>query len=210
VGKASSATILRVGVTGGIGSGKSIVCSLFASHGIPILSADGIAKDLMQIDSTLRSQLIALLGSTTYGTDGMLNRDFVAKKIFSNKSVQRKVNQLVHPIVEAEIDRRFEALSQSGNAIGIMEAALIYEAGYDKRLDVVIVVDAPESERIKRVVARDRSSADEVQKRIAAQSPAEQKSKKADYVIHNAGSLSELESSVAFLVRILQTITKPQ
>ena len=210
MGKASSAAILRVGVTGGIGSGKTLACSLFAKNGIPVLSADEIAKEMMESDSALRSQLSSLLGSSTYRVDGSLDRASVAATIFSDKSMQRKVNRLVHPKVEAEIDARFAAMERSGNSIGIVEAALIYEAGYDKRLDVVIVVDAPESERMRRVVARDRSSAEEVQKRLAAQSPSEQKARKADYVIHNVGSLSELESAVQFLVRILHNIIKKQ
>ncbi|MCX6144070.1 MAG: dephospho-CoA kinase, partial [Ignavibacteriales bacterium] len=181
MGKSVSAGILRVGVTGGIGSGKTIVCSLFANHGIPVMSADEIAKKLMQNDKALRSQLSLLLGSSTYRPDGSLDRAYVAAKIFSKKSLKQKVNSLVHPRVEAEIDSRFAAMEHSGKAIGIIEAALIYEAGYDKRLDVEIVVDAPEPDRIKRVVARERSSAEEVQKRIAAQSPSEQKARKADY-----------------------------
>ena len=208
MGKTPSAAILRVGVTGGIGSGKTIVCSLFAKHGIPVVSADEIAKQLMQSDEALRSQLSLLLGSSTFRPDGLLNRAHVAAKIFSDKSLQRKVNSLVHPKVEAEIDSRFAAIERSGKAIGIVEAALIYEAGYDKRLDVVIVVDAPEPDRIKRVVARDRSSTEEVRKRIAAQSPSEQKARKADYIIRNSGSLSELEASVDFLVLLLQKTIK--
>jgi dephospho-CoA kinase len=210
VGKASSTALLRVGVTGGIGSGKSIVCSMFAKCGIPVLSADEIAKDIMQSDNTLRLQLKSLLGLSTFRSDGTLDRAFVAGRIFSDKALHRKVNKLVHPRVEAEIESRFEALERSGHAVGIVEAALIYEAGFDKQLDVVIVVDAPEQERIKRVVARDGSSAQEVQKRIAAQSPSEEKSRKADYVIHNMGSLTNLESSVQFLAKLLHTtINKP-
>jgi dephospho-CoA kinase len=208
VDKSSSAGILRVGVTGGIGSGKTIVCTLFANHGIPVMSADVIAKELMQTDSALRSQLGLLLGSSAYRPDGSLDRAYVAAKIFSNKSLQRKVNSLVHPRVEAEIDSRFEALERSGKAIGMVEAALIYEAGYDKRLDVVIVVDAPEADRIKRVVARDSSSTDEVKRRIAAQAPSEQKARKADYIIRNATSMSELEASVDFLVKLLKKTIK--
>jgi dephospho-CoA kinase len=210
VGKASSGAILRVAVTGGIGSGKTLVCSLFAKYGIPVLSADEIAKDMMQSDKALRSELSALLGSSTYLVDGSLNRAYVAGKIFSDKSLKQKVNRLIHPKVEAGIDSWFVAMEHSGEAIGIVEAALIYEAGYDKRLDVVLVIDVPESVRIERVVARDGSSVDDVKKRIAAQAPAEQKAKKADYVIHNAGSFSELETSVQFLVRILQSISKKQ
>ena len=210
MGKASSSAILRVGVTGGIGSGKTIVCSLFAKYGIPVLAADEIAKELMQSDKALRAQLVSVLGPSTYRADGSLNRGYVAARIFSNKSLHRKVNRLVHPKVVDEIEDRFAAMERSGTTIGILEAALIYEAGYDKRLDVVIVVDAPESDRIKRVVARDGCSVEDVQKRIASQSPSDQKARKADYVIHNSGPLSELEASVEFLVKILQNTLKKQ
>jgi dephospho-CoA kinase len=202
--------MLRVGVTGGIGSGKTLVCSLFAKYGIPVLSADDVAKEMMQSDGGLRSQLSSLFGPSTYQPDGSLDRAYVAGRIFSDKSLQQNVNRLVHPKVEAGIDSWFAELERSGEAIGIVEAALIYEAGYDKRLDLVIVVDAPESVRIKRVVARDGSSVEEVKKRIAAQTPAAQKAKKADYVIHNTGSFSDLESSVQFLVKILQTMSEKQ
>jgi dephospho-CoA kinase len=208
VEKPSAGNFLRVGVTGGIGSGKSLVCSLFAKLGIPVISADDIAKEIMQNDDALRRQLRALLGPSTYQSDGRLDRAYVAGKIFSNKSLHRKVNHLVHPVVEAEIDKRFLEMERGGETVGIVEAAMIYEAGYDKRLDLVIVVDAPEAKRIERVVKRDGTSADEVQKRINAQSPAEKKTGKAGYVIRNTGSLATLESSVEFLSAILQTMSK--
>ncbi len=208
--KAPSSKILRVGVTGGIGSGKTLVCSLFARKGIPVLSADEIAKEVMQSNRDLRPQLSRLLGTSTFRADGSLDRSHVAARIFADATLRRKLNGLVHPKVEDEIGRGYAQLERSGNTIGIVEAALIYEAGYDKRLDVVIVVDAPESERIKRVVARDGSPVEEVQRRIAAQSPPEQKARKADYVIHNAGSLQDLESSVEFLLTILQHMIKKQ
>ena len=206
--KASSSTFLRVGVTGGIGSGKSIVCSLFAKKGIPVISADDLAKELMQRDEEIRRKLIRLLGPATYNTDGSLNRPFVAQQIFSSKVLQGKVNHLVHPRVEAEVERWFAAMAEEGKPAGIMEAALIYESGYDKSLDVVVVVDAPEDVRIKRVVDRDGTEAEEVTARMKAQMSAEAKKRKADYLIRNNGSIEELESSVAFLVSILTTISR--
>jgi dephospho-CoA kinase len=208
VAKDSSGAILRIGVTGGIGSGKSLVCSMFAERGIPIIPADDIAKQVMVDDVGLRMQLISLLGPATYRSDGSLDKAFVASKIFSDASVQKKVNHLVHPKVESEIERRFSTLERSNTPIGIVEAALIYESGFNKNLDAVIVVAAPEADRIKRVVARDKSSIDQVKSRIAAQMAADQKASKADYIIHNSGSIAELESSVQFLLTILKNIIK--
>jgi dephospho-CoA kinase len=208
--KGLRASILRVGVTGGIGSGKTLVCSMFSNRGIPVLSADHIAKELMQNDTDLRAALSALLGPSMYRSDGSLDRSFVAAKIFSDASLQKRVNKLVHPVVEAEIDCRFRTLQEAGHGVGIVEAALIYEAGYDKQLDIVIVVDAPQDERIRRVVARDRSSIEQVEGRIAAQLAPEKKAQKADYIIHNTGTQSDLESSVTFLFTILQTMSRKQ
>jgi dephospho-CoA kinase len=210
VKKGPGPSILRVGITGGIGSGKTLVCSMFSNQGIPVLSADDIAKELMQKDVSLRAGLRALLGPSAYRPDGSLDRSFVAAKIFSDASLQKKVNKLVHPAVEAEVDTRFRTLQEAGHAVGIVEAALIYEAGFDKRLDVVIVVDAPEDERIRRVVARDGSSVEQVEGRIAAQLAPEKKARKADYIIHNTGSRSDLESSVTFLFTILHTLSRKQ
>ena len=206
----SESHILRVGVTGGIGSGKSLVCSLFSHLNVPVLSADDIAKNLMQSDVTLRQALVALLGAETFQSDGTLRRTYVAEKIFSSPGLQRKVNLLVHPRVEAEVQNQFGKLAKSGNKIAIVEAALIYEAGFEKQLDSVIVVDAPEADRIRRVVERDGTTVAAVRRRIGAQASPESKIRKADYVIKNTGSLIELEQAVRFLFSILTTIAEEQ
>lgn len=200
--------MLRVGVTGGIGSGKSLVCSMFSRLGVPVLSADDIAKNLMRDDTSLRRSLIGLLGPGAYRADGGLDRAFVAGKIFSTPALQKKVNALVHPRVEAEVQKQFLALSKSGSKLAVVEAALIYEAGFDKHLDYVIVIDAPETDRINRVIGRDATTADAVRKRMDAQAGAESKIRKADYVIKNTGSVIELEQSVRFLHSILKTIAE--
>jgi dephospho-CoA kinase len=204
----SAGHILRVGITGGIGSGKSLVCSLFVQHGIPVLSADDVAKEIMRNDTPLRERLVTLLGPSTYRSDGELDRGYVASRIFSDATLKRRVNKLVHPKVEEELDKRFAELRNAGTQIAAVEAALLYESGYDKRLDVMIVVDAPETERIRRVAERDKTSPEEVRRRIRAQLPAEKKVRNADYVIRNTGSLRDLENSVDFLIRVLQNTIK--
>ena len=199
--------ILKIGVTGGIGSGKSAVCSIFARLGVSVLYADNIAKELSNTDANIRKKLIALLGESAFQIDGSLNHSFIASKIFSIKLLQQKVESIVHPRVEKEIERKIKELAQCGERIVVVEAALIYEAGLDKKLDAVIVVDADESERINRVCKRDGVSEDAVRSRMIAQLDVSKKLEKADYIIYNNGTLNELESKVQFLYIVFKQLT---
>lgn len=198
---------LRIGVTGGIGSGKSLVCSMFAALGFPVLSADQIAKDLMASER-LREQITRLLGDSAYLPSGQLNRHYISSRIFSNLSLQRSVNKLVHPRVEAELENKFRELRERGETCVIVEAALIYEAGYDKALDAIVVVDAPEQLRVKRVMKRDGSLASDVRKRMRAQWPAKKKVSRADFVIRNDGAESDLSQSVRLLAAVFKSMVE--
>ena len=206
--KKASTHILRIGVTGGIGSGKSLVCSLFSRLGVPVLSADEIAKEVMNAHPEVRRKIVDLLGSAAYGVDGLLDRRYVASKLFNNKNLQTRLNAIVHPVVEAEIDRRTEALTRDGSGLVVIEAALVYEAGLDKRLDVVVVVDADEKERIRRVTERDHVSPSEVRKRIKAQWSASRKVRQADYVIRNNDSVQMVETNVQFLYNLFTLLAE--
>jgi dephospho-CoA kinase len=199
--------MIRLGVTGGIGSGKSLVCSLFASLGVPVLSADDIAKDIMRNDDGVRRELLRLLGDAAFNPDGSLDRRYIASRIFSDRSLQRKLNAAVHPRVENELDRRLAELEAGGARAAIVEAALIYEAGYDRSLDAVIVVDADKRERLRRIVVRDKASPSDVLKRMNAQWPAARKLAKADYVVRNDGSMEDLERNVRFLHTLFSHLT---
>jgi dephospho-CoA kinase len=200
--------ILKIGITGGIGSGKSAVCSFFAHFGVPVLYADEIAKELSSTDSTIRKKLVALLGELAFQTDGSLNRSFIASEIFANKELQKKVEFIIHPRVEKEIERQIKELAHRRELIIIVEAALIYEAGLHKKLDAVIVVDADEFVRISRVRKRDVVSEDAVRSRMTAQLDAKTKLEEADYIIYNNGTLEELESKVRFLYIVFKQLAK--
>ncbi len=109
--------ILKIGVTGGIGSGKTAVCDIFARLGVPVLHSDEIAKELSHSDQVIRKKLISLLGTEAYLSDGTLNRHFIASKIFSNKDLQRKVEALIHPQVEKERERRNQGINTTGASV---------------------------------------------------------------------------------------------
>jgi dephospho-CoA kinase len=202
----ASKHILKIGVTGGIGSGKSVVCSIFERLGVSVLYADDIAKELSNKDTTIRKELVALLGESVFQTDGSLNRPFIASEIFAKKLLQQKVESIIHPRVEKEIERQIKELAHCGQPIVIVEAALIYEAGLHKNLDAVIVIDANESERISRVRNRDVVSEDAVRSRITAQLDVKKKLEKADYIIYNNGTLEVLESKVRFLYIVFKQL----
>jgi dephospho-CoA kinase len=198
--------ILEIGVTGGIGSGKTAVCDIFMRLGVPVLHSDEIAKELSYSNQVIRKKLMSLLGTEVYLSDGTLNRQFVAIKIFSNKELQRKVEGVIHPQVGKERERRIKELIQQGHRFLIIEAALIYEAGLDKKLDVVVVVYADETTRVTRVRKRDAVPEENVYARIKAQGDVKKKLEKADYVIHNDGTLEELESKVRFLYTLFNQL----
>ena len=202
----SNKHILKIGVTGGIGSGKSAVCSIFAHLGVPVLYADDIANELSVTDSTIRKKLIALLGESAFQSDGSLNRSFIASEIFSHTSLRQKVESIIHPRVEKEIERLFKELAQRGEFIVIVEAALIYEAGLHKKLDAVVVVDADESERISRVRKRDIVTEDAVRSRMKSQLDGKKKLENADYIIYNNGTTEELEFKVRFLYSVFKQL----
>jgi dephospho-CoA kinase len=177
-------TPLCIGVTGGIGSGKSLVCKIFNSLGVLSYDADGRAKMILDSDPILKEQIKDVFGPYAYDEDGRLNRIHISKMAFSMPEKLARLNQLVHPRVAADFERWIE--EHSSRHYLIKEAALMFEAASTKGLDKVILVTAPQSLRIKRVLARDphRTEAD-LQKIMANQMSEEEKMKRADFVILN-------------------------
>lgn len=170
-----------VGLTGGIGSGKSTVAQMFAAYGIPVYNSDIEAKELTNSSPVIRQQLISLLGEETY-KEGILDRKFLADKIFNDPEILQKVNAIIHPKVAAHF-KNWVTLQNS--AYVIKEAAILYESGSDSQCDLVIVVTASKKERIRRVMQRDRVSKKEVEARMRNQWSDSKKIKLADFVIYN-------------------------
>lgn len=174
--------MIRVAVTGGIGSGKSVVCEVFDKIGIAVFNADYWAKHIMNNNTDVVKQLKKLLGNDVYRQNGMLDRKKMAEIIFSDTFMLEKVNSIVHPVVRNE----FQSWStKQTSAYVIQEAAIIFENKQASTFDRIILVTAPEKIRIDRVTKRDRLKANDVQKRINNQLSDEIKKKKSDYIIIN-------------------------
>lgn len=180
--------MLRIGITGGIGSGKTTVCKIFETLGVPVYYADDRAKWLMVHEPKLVNQIKSLLGTEAYLPDGSLNRQYVAGKIFKKNSLRLGLNAIVHPAVQQDGQQWFNQLGDV--PYGLYEAALLYESGGYQSFDFIIVVTAPEALRIERVVKRDGTTPEAVAARINSQMPEVEKVKKADFVINNDGQHS--------------------
>ncbi len=183
-----------LGVTGGIGAGKSLVCQLFHGLGIPVYDSDKRAKALMSDDPVLVAQIKAHFGAETYLEDGVLNRAFLAQQVFSDTTQLDLLNSLVHPAVGKDFDQ-WKAASGS-NPYSIKEAAILIESGAYKSVDVICVVTAPENSRVQRVVERDGVSESDVRARMNNQMTDEARLEYADFVITNDGKSPLLQQVV--------------
>ena len=189
--------MMKVGITGGIGSGKSTVCRLFAQKGIAVYDSDAAAKRLMQEDGALRRQLAGRFGEGTF-RNGVLDRAYLAGIVFADPQALADLNALVHPVVMRDFDAW--AARQEGSYV-ILESAILFEAGLEGCVDKTVAVLAPRELRIERTCRRDGRTPGEVRLRIAAQTDDDTLSAKADYTLVNILE-SDLEPAVAELHRI--------
>ena len=179
---------LKIGITGGIGSGKSRVCSIFADLGYAVYDADTRARVLMNENPAIVEGVKALFGEGAYLPDGVLNRAGIGKIVFDDPEKLARLNALVHPQTRRDFQVWFQAgLAGYQKGFVLKEAAILYESGTWKDADGVIAVYAPKSVRIARVIQRDGISAGEVLKRMARQWPDLEKLRRSDFVIYNDG-----------------------
>lgn len=194
-----------VGLTGSIGAGKSSVAHYFAEAGIPVLSADAIAKELMASDPEMRRNIVEAFGSQAYDRDG-LNRKWLAAQVFGDRAKLDRLNEIVHPRTIAEQGVRARKLIDRGARVVVCEAALIFETGGEGRFDYIVVVDADPEIRFQRAALRDGVSVDEVRRRDAMQMPAKEKADAADFVIENNGSENELKGKADMIASLLKVL----
>lgn len=194
--------MLKIGITGGIGAGKSTVSQLFKMLGVPVYNSDESAKWLMNHDLDLKNKIKKLLGNHAYNDDEEVNREFIALKIFNDKALLAHLNAIVHPAVKKNyLDWSISILN---NKYSLKESALLFETGIYKELDKNILVVAPLHLRISRVMKRDGISQELVEERIKNQLSEEEKIPLADYIIYNDESTSLIEQVLTIHQQITQ------
>jgi dephospho-CoA kinase len=174
--------MLKVGITGGIGSGKTTICKIFEILGIPVFYADDVSKTIMVDDLELKSQIISFFGNDAYFFDGSLNRKYISDIVFKDDLKLKKLNSLVHPAVRNAYERW--ANSQKSPYV-LKEAALMFESKSYLDNNINVLVSCPLDLRIERVISRDKTTKEKVLDRISKQMPEEEKEKLADFKIIN-------------------------
>lgn len=177
--------MLKLGLTGGIGSGKTLVCNILEKLGVPVYFADTAARELMAVDSELKAGIIRMFGKEAYGKDG-LNRRYLAEAVFGNPERLSLLNELVHPAVRRDFTQWIEEQEEAPYVVE--EAAILFESGASTLMDLSVLVYAPEELRITRVMKRDGIGREEVMKRMGHQMSEERKMELADHVLFNDGS----------------------
>jgi dephospho-CoA kinase len=191
--------LIKIGITGGIGSGKTIVCSIIEKLGFPVFYSDRVSKRLVNTNESIIAELKSLLGDDIYKSNE-LDREQMAKKIFGNESVIHQVNNIIHPCVRSCFENW---MGEQQAAIVFNEAAILFETGGYEAFDKNVLITAPEFVKISRVIDRDRITEEAVRARMRSQWTDEQKMKLADYVLVNdeqTGLLEQIENLITALL----------
>lgn len=174
-----------IGITGGIGSGKTTACKIFQEFGVPVYYADDRAKELMTTNAVLKNKIVQAFGAKAYSGNG-LDRAYLAQQIFGSKEKLSIINGLVHPAVANDFEEWLE--ERNGEKYVLKEAAILFESGAYQDVDITVLVIAPQDVRLERVVNRDGSSKEDVLKRMNNQWTQERKVKLADHILNNSGT----------------------
>lgn len=194
---------LKIGITGGIGSGKSLACRYLEELGCKVIYADKIAKELYASNKALLKKLAGEFGKSILNIDGTLNRINARKVIFSNKKNIKRVNSIVHPFVFREMDRIVAAIK---DRIIFFEAAIMFESGSYKRMNYVVLIYADKKTRIKRIINRDGVKRRDVLKLMKLQLDEREKLKRADFVIKNNSTAAELKKKIKAFNRLIKLL----
>jgi dephospho-CoA kinase len=192
--------MLKVGITGGIGSGKSVVCQVFETLGIPVFNADQAAKKLMETDALLINRIKETLGEASY-TGNIPNRDIISTIVFQNPEKLQQLNALVHPTV-LQYGAQWMAAQKAPYVI--KEAAIFFESGSYKEMDIMIGVFAPKLILLQRTLQRGNLTEQEVLQRMASQMNEDEKMKRCDYVITNDGNTAILPQ----IIKLYETLSQ--
>ena len=183
-----------VGITGGIGAGKSALARVFTEAGYPVLSADELAREVVAPGSEVLGEIVAVFGPSALAADGSLNRGWVRSAIAGDSTLRARLEAITHPRIQALSLARAAELFQRGKELVFYEAPLLFEAGSDRSLSAVICVHAADEVRVDRVTKRDGRPRGEVEKLLRSQMPQEEKMRRSDYLVLNEGSEADLRA----------------
>ena len=189
--------MIRIGITGGIGSGKTYVCQLLQQRGIPIYHCDDEAKRLMTESPVIRRRITQLLGADAYTPSG-LNKPLIARYLFADQRHAERINRIVHPVVRQDFIQWTK--QQQDAPIVVQECALLFESGFQDTVDVTVEVYAPLHLRLQRAVQRDQATPEQIQARMAQQMDEEEKRQRADFCILNDGT-TDLDAQLDQLLK---------
>ena len=199
--------MLKIAITGGAGSGKSVVARMFQELGAAVLDADEIAHRVVAVGAPAWEKLKEAFGPEFFQEDGELNRPLMARKVFSDPEARARLNAIVHPYVGQEIRQLLEDLESRGVKMVLVEVPLLFEAGLAGGYDKIIVVDTDPQEQVQRLEARDQRDIQEIQGIIQAQMSLKDKAARGDYIVNNRGDLTETRGQVEKIWQDLQKIS---
>lgn len=192
-----------IGITGGIGAGKSLLAKIYAAAGFPVFSADQIAKEIIAKGTTGWQEIVDIFGKEILGKDGEIQRALLRERITKNPVERQKLDAITHPKIQKRSAELFAEAAQQGHSLIFYEAPLLFEAQSDKKMDAVICVHAPDELRIQRTMARDGSQRDQVEQLLNSQMPQAEKIQRSDYALENAGDRTQFEAAaLALLARL--------
>lgn len=187
--------MLFVGVTGGIGSGKTTVAGLLGQHGAVVFDADKLARDAVELGTRGYVAVVEIFGDDVLQPGGAIDRQKLADRVFANDIERRELEAVLHPEIFRMFEERVEPFRATDKVV-VFDAPLLVESGYDTKCDVMVLVQAPEDERVRRVMISPGRSEDDIRARDAAQASEEAKEARADAIIHNDGSQEDLTKQV--------------
>lgn len=194
----------RIGLTGGIGSGKSTVAAILAEHGFPIIDADKIAREVVEPGQAALAELALTFGDDILNEDGSLNRQALANVAFVNEENRQALNNITHPRINARTEELFAEAEAAGKEAAVWDMPLLVDQGYQDRVDIVIVVDVDAETRLKRLVGSRGLDEADARRRIASQIDDETRRKAADFIVDNNGERAALEPQVKEIIKNLR------
>lgn len=191
----------KIGLTGGIGSGKSTASKIISSFGIPVIDADQISRSILAPFSPHIGKVSAIFGKEVLDAQGNVDRAKLADRIFSSAKDKKKLEDLIHPLVREEIMRQIQHAEEAGEKLVVLDIPLLFEAGYwREQVDEIWLMDVPENIQIQRLKERDHLTEEEIKQRILAQWPIQKKREGATQIIENTGTVQQLEEKIKCLI----------